>query len=142
MFFLSLRGRYDRSNLLKVHGLLRRSFLTPRNDGLELRVFVQRLNKDNKSASGESARKSHFMTVQSITPKEVMGLKIGARNQLIGKVTEIKKGDLMSFIRMTIPAESVMGSVITLESLNEMGIKEGDEVKVIVKAVNVLIMKE
>ncbi|MCK4389918.1 MAG: TOBE domain-containing protein [Desulfobacterales bacterium] len=71
-----------------------------------------------------------------------MDLKIGARNQLIGKVTEIKKGDVMSFIRMTIPAESVMGSVITLESLNEMGIKEGDEVKVIVKAVNVLIMKE
>ncbi|MBW2020795.1 MAG: hypothetical protein JRI65_12520 [Deltaproteobacteria bacterium] len=48
----------------------------------------------------------------------------------------------MSFISQTIPAESVMGSVITLESLNEMGIKEGDEVKVIVKAVNVLIMKE
>jgi molybdopterin-binding protein len=71
-----------------------------------------------------------------------MGLKVGARNQLIGKVTEIKKGDLMSFIRMTIPAEAVMGSVITLESLDEIGIKEGDEVKVIVKAVNVLIMKE
>ena len=69
-------------------------------------------------------------------------MKIGARNQLIGKVTEIKRGDLMSFIRLTIPADSVMGSVITLESLNEMGIKEGDEVKVIVKAVNVLIMKE
>jgi len=48
----------------------------------------------------------------------------------------------MSLIRLTIPAKSVMGSVITLESLDEMGIKEGDEVKVIVKAVNVLIMKE
>lgn len=69
-------------------------------------------------------------------------MKIGARNQLIGKVTEIKRGDVMSFVRLTIPADSVMGSVITLESLNEMGIKEGDEVKVIVKAVNVLIMKE
>ena len=69
-------------------------------------------------------------------------MKIGARNQLIGKVTEIKRGDVMSFVRLTIPVDSVMGSVITLESLNEMGIKEGDEVKVIVKAVNVLIMKE
>ena len=45
MFFLSLRGRYDRSNLLEIKRLLRRSFLTPRNDSLQLWVFVQTLYK-------------------------------------------------------------------------------------------------
>ena len=35
MIFLSLRGRYDRSNLIKDRGLLRRSFLTLRNDSLD-----------------------------------------------------------------------------------------------------------
>ena len=38
--FLSLRGRYDRRNLLKDRGLLRRSFLSPRNDSLLLRFSV------------------------------------------------------------------------------------------------------
>lgn len=35
-----------------------------------------------------------------------------------------------------------MCSVMTLDSINEMDIKEGDKVKVIVKAVSVLIIKE
>jgi molybdopterin-binding protein len=35
-----------------------------------------------------------------------------------------------------------MSSVLTLEALDELGISEGDQVKVIVKAVNVLLIKE
>jgi molybdopterin-binding protein len=34
-----------------------------------------------------------------------------------------------------------MGSVMTLESLQELDLKVGDEVEVIVKAVNVLLAK-
>ena len=40
-----------------------------------------------------------------------------------------------------IPASSRMASVMTLESLKELGIKKGDKVEVVVKAVNVLLMK-
>jgi len=69
-------------------------------------------------------------------------MKYGARNQLQGKIVEIKKGDLMSQITLEIPAGSTMGSVITVDSLNELGVKEGDTVKIVVKAVNVLIVKE
>ena len=43
ILFLSLRGRYDRSNLLEIKRLPRRSFLTPRNDSSQSRVFVQTL---------------------------------------------------------------------------------------------------
>ncbi|MFQ5870449.1 MAG: TOBE domain-containing protein [Candidatus Zixiibacteriota bacterium] len=35
-----------------------------------------------------------------------------------------------------------MSSVMTLESLEELGLKEGEEVRVFVKAVNVLLVKE
>lgn len=69
-------------------------------------------------------------------------MKYGARNQLEGKIVEIKKGGVMSQIKLEIPAKSTMGSVITMDSLNELGIKEGDTVKIVVKAVNVLIVKE
>ena len=68
-------------------------------------------------------------------------MKIGARNQLVGKVTEVKKGTLMVQVKLEIPAASKMASVMTLESLDELGIKPGDAVQVIVKAVNVLLVK-
>ena len=69
-------------------------------------------------------------------------MKYGARNQLTGKVTEIKKGAMMCQVRLDIPTDSKMSSVMTIDSLNDLGIKEGDTVRVVVKAVNVLLVKE
>jgi molybdate transport system regulatory protein len=68
-------------------------------------------------------------------------MKIGARNQLVGKVTEVKKGSVMAHVKLTIPAGSKMASVMTVDSLDELGLKPGDEVEVVVKAVSVLLMK-
>jgi len=68
-------------------------------------------------------------------------MKVGARNRIIGKVTEVKKGSLMCLVKVQIPASSKMASVMTLESLKELGVKKGDEVEIVVKAVNVLLMK-
>jgi molybdopterin-binding protein len=69
-------------------------------------------------------------------------MKYGARNQLIGKVKGIKKGGLMCEVNLDIPAGSSMSSVMTLDSLKELGLKKGDKVRVVVKAVNVLLVKE
>ncbi len=69
-------------------------------------------------------------------------MKYGARNQLEGKMVEIVKGDVMSKTKVEIPAGSIMCSVMTSESLEELNIKKGDTVKVIVKAVNVLLVSE
>jgi molybdopterin-binding protein len=69
-------------------------------------------------------------------------MKYGARNQLIGKVKGIKKGGLMCEVKLDIPAGSNMSSVMTLDSLKELRLKKGDKVRVVVKAVNVLLVKE
>ena len=69
-------------------------------------------------------------------------MKTGARNQLIGEVTDIRRGTLMSLTKVKIPAEAVVSSVMTIESLEEMGLKKGDRVQVVVKAVNVLLIKD
>jgi molybdopterin-binding protein len=69
-------------------------------------------------------------------------MKYGARNQLIGKVTGIKKGSLMCQVTVKVPADSVMSSVMTIDSLKELGIKKGDKVRVVVKAINVLLVRE
>jgi len=68
-------------------------------------------------------------------------MKVGARNRIVGKVTEIKKGTLMGQVKLTIQADAAMSSVMTLDSIKELGLKKGDEVEVIVKAVNVLLVK-
>lgn len=68
-------------------------------------------------------------------------MKVGARNRLKARVTAIKRGDVMAQIKLVIPAESVMGSVITVESLEEMELEVGDEVELFIKAVHVLPVK-
>ena len=69
-------------------------------------------------------------------------MQYGAKNQLAGTVKEIKRGMVMSQVNLEIKADASMSSVLTLEALDELGISEGDQVKVIVKAVNVLLIKE
>jgi molybdopterin-binding protein len=69
-------------------------------------------------------------------------MRYGARNQLIGEVTEIVRGDVMAKAKLKIPAGSVMCSVMTTESVDDLGLKPGDKVRVVVKAINVLLVRE
>jgi molybdopterin-binding protein len=69
-------------------------------------------------------------------------MKYGARNQLQGTIKEIKKGTVMCQVKLDIAAGAGMNSVMTMESLADLGLKVGDNVKVVVKAINVLLVKE
>ena len=69
-------------------------------------------------------------------------MKYGARNQLEGEVVEIKRGQVMCQVKVKVPAGATVCSVMTLESLADLGIKEGDRVKAVAKAVNVLLTRE
>lgn len=66
----------------------------------------------------------------------------GARNRIKGTVSEIKRGTVMCEVKVKVTDDITMASVMTIESLDEMGIKEGDTVTIIAKAVNVLLVKE
>ena len=48
----------------------------------------------------------------------------------------------MCQVSVSIPANSRMASVMTIDSLKDLGIKKGDKVRVVVKAINVLLVKE
>lgn len=69
-------------------------------------------------------------------------MQIGARNRIEGDVTEIKRGTVMCQVKVRISGGAEMESVMTLDSLTEMDLKVGDKVKVAVKAVNVLLIKD
>ena len=69
-------------------------------------------------------------------------MKYGARNQITGKVTSIKTGDIMSLVKFSVTSPTTMSSVLTTESVEAMGLKVGDEVELIVKAIHVLPVKK
>ena len=69
-------------------------------------------------------------------------MKVGARNRIEGEVVDIKKGTVMCQARVRIAGGAEMESVMTIDSMQDMGLKVGDKVKVTVKAVNVLLIKE
>jgi molybdopterin-binding protein len=69
-------------------------------------------------------------------------MKYGARNNIVGKVTEIKKGSLMCQVKVSVDGPVNITSVMTLDTLADLGVKQGDSVRVLVKAVNVLLVRE
>ena len=69
-------------------------------------------------------------------------MKYGARNNLVGKVSQIKKGAVMCQVTVKFGKGMTITSVMTLDSLKELNIKKGSRVHAIVKAVNVLLATE
>jgi molybdopterin-binding protein len=65
-------------------------------------------------------------------------MRLSARNQIKGTVVEVKKGATTSHVRVDIGG-TVMTSSITNEAVDDLGIKAGGKVIVVVKASDVMI---
>jgi molybdopterin-binding protein len=66
-------------------------------------------------------------------------MRISARNQIKGTVTEVKKGATTSHVRVDIGNGQIITSAITNEAVDELGIKAKGQVIVVVKASDVMI---
>jgi molybdopterin-binding protein len=66
-------------------------------------------------------------------------MRISARNQIKGTVVDVKKGATTSHIRVDIGGGQVMTSSITNEAVDDLGIKNGGKVTVVIKASDVMI---
>ena len=69
-------------------------------------------------------------------------MEYAIRNKVSGKVVEIKKGNLMCEVIVEVSPDFAVTSVITIDSLNESGVKVGDSVTALVKAINVVLVKD
>jgi molybdopterin-binding protein len=69
-------------------------------------------------------------------------MKYGARNAITAKVKSVKKGDIMSLVKFEVTVPVEMASVLTTESLEDLKMKKGDQVRLIIKAIHVLPVKE
>jgi molybdopterin-binding protein len=68
-----------------------------------------------------------------------MVMRISARNQLMGSVTKVTKGATTSHVLVDIGNGQTLTSSITNESVDDLGIKAGGKVTVVVKASDVMI---
>lgn len=68
-------------------------------------------------------------------------MKLSARNQLTGTVTEIRRGEAIANVVVDVAGQRLVAS-ITVEAVEELGLTEGSAVTAIVKASDVLIATE
>lgn len=73
---------------------------------------------------------------------ETLAMKISGRNKLNGTVTNIIPGIVTAEVEMDIGNGNRVTGVITKRSLDDLQIKQGDELTALIKATSVMFIKE
>lgn len=68
-------------------------------------------------------------------------MTLSARNQLEGTVEEVQLGGVMAHIAVRV-GNNVIESVITRKSAEQMALKKGDTIKVVIKSTEVMLQKD
>lgn len=68
-------------------------------------------------------------------------MKYGARNKIKAEVVSVKNGDIMSLAKFKVLSAGELTSVMTTESLEDLALKPGDQVELLIKAIHVLPVK-
>ena len=68
-------------------------------------------------------------------------MKLSARNQIKGRVVEVRKGATTAHVRIDIGNGVVITSSITNEAVDELGLAAGDEAIAVSKASDVMVAK-
>ena len=68
-------------------------------------------------------------------------MELSARNQLKGKVANVELGAVMANIKIEVSEPTIITAVITKESAERLGLKDGDDVTALIKSTEVIIGK-
>ena len=66
-------------------------------------------------------------------------MKISARNQLKGKVVEIKEGAVNGVVIIDIGGGNQVSAVITVDSITRLGLKVGSDAYAVIKASSIMV---
>ena len=69
-------------------------------------------------------------------------MRISARNQIKGTVTEITKGATTAHVRVDIGGGKIITAAITNEAVDELGLKVNAAATVVIKASDVIVAVE
>jgi len=68
-------------------------------------------------------------------------VKLSARNQIKGKLVEVRKGTTTAHVRIDIGSGVIITSSITNEAVDDLGLRVGDEAIAVIKASDVMVAK-
>jgi molybdopterin-binding protein len=68
-------------------------------------------------------------------------MKISARNQLKGKIVEVRRGATTAHVRIDIGNGVIVTSSITNEAVDDLGLAVGDDAIAVIKASDVMVAK-
>jgi molybdopterin-binding protein len=66
--------------------------------------------------------------------------KVSGRNQLVGRVTDIKVSGLMAQVSLSIGGQHIT-SVVTADAVREMRLKKGETVAALIKSTEVMLLR-
>ncbi len=66
-------------------------------------------------------------------------MRLSIRNQLPGKVASIQPGSVMTIVKVALDGGQTVTSTITKEAADELGLKVGSRVTVLVKSTEVML---
>ena len=66
-------------------------------------------------------------------------MKLSARSQISGIVSEVRKGQTTAHVRIDIGNGVVITASITNEAVDELGLKTGDKAIAVIKASDVMV---
>ena len=69
-------------------------------------------------------------------------MEISARNKMNGKITDIKTGGVMASVEIQVEEPGEITALITKESVEKLGLKEGDDATAIIKSTEIIVGKE
>jgi molybdopterin-binding protein len=69
-------------------------------------------------------------------------MRLSARNQIKGKILDIKKGATTAHVRVEIAPGQVITSSITNEAVEDLALRAGIQAAVVIKASDVMIAVE
>ena len=68
-------------------------------------------------------------------------MEVSARNKIKGIIKDIKLGNVMAKVTIEIAGGTLLNSVITVDSVEALNLKVGDEVTALVKSTEVMVGK-
>ena len=68
-------------------------------------------------------------------------LKLSARNQIKGRITEVIKGQTTGHVHIDIGGGVTVHSSITNEAIDDLALKVGDEAFAVIKSSDVMVAK-
>ncbi len=74
------------------------------------------------------------------TPKREMLRTISGRNQLVGRIVELKYDGLLAQVKLSIGGQ-IITSIITAEAAREMQLEVGETVAALVKSTEVMVLR-